>query len=96
MIVDILSLVSKFILLTLPSAIFSSIYNDDAILTAVKTQPEFRRMGYASALVSYMIGDIKGSTYLMREMGKNEEFYKNLGFINIGKWRLYKWMNFSK
>lgn len=72
------------------SAIFSAIYNYDAIITAVKTQPEFRRMGYASALVSYMIGDIKGSTYLMREMGKNEEFYKNLGFINIGKWRLYK------
>ena len=72
------------------SAIFSSIYNDDAILTSVQTQPEFRRIGYGSKLVSEMIGDIKGSVYLMRETDKNEEFYKKLGFENIGIWRMYK------
>ena len=72
------------------SAIFSSIYNDDAILTSVQTQPEFRRIGYGSKLVSEMIGDIKGSVYLMRETDKNEEFYKKLGFENKGSWRMYK------
>ncbi|MCM1114445.1 MAG: GNAT family N-acetyltransferase [Clostridium sp.] len=72
------------------SGIFSSIYNNDAVLTAVQTEPQFRRMGYGSALVSAMIGDIKGKVYLMREHNKNEEFYKKLGFINIGKWRMYK------
>ena len=72
------------------SGIFSSIYNNDAILTAVSTQSEFRRMGYASALVSAMVCDIKGKVYLMRDKNKNEEFYKKLGFENIGYWRMYK------
>lgn len=72
------------------SGIFSSIYNDDAILTSVSTVPEFRRMGYGSALVSAMICDIKGKVYLMRDKNKNEEFYKKLGFENMGYWRMYK------
>lgn len=72
------------------SAIFSSIYEENAILSSVKTQPEFRRMGYGQALVSEMIWDIKGNVFLMREINKNEEFYAKLGFINIGKWRIYK------
>ena len=72
------------------SGIFSSIYNDNAVLTAVRTSPEFRHMGYGSALVSEMLGDIKGKVYLMREMNLNEQFYINLGFENVGKWRMYK------
>jgi len=72
------------------SAVFSAIYKNDAVLTAVKAQPEFRRMGYGSALVSEMINDISGKVYLMREKDKNEKFYKKLGFVNTGKWRIYK------
>lgn len=72
------------------SGMISSIYDDDAILTSVRTSPEFRRMGYGSALVSEMICDIKGKVYLMRENGKNEDFYNKLGFKNIGKWRMFK------
>ncbi len=72
------------------SAIFSSIYNDDAIISAVQTKPEYRGMGYASSLVSAMCCDIKGTAYLLREQGKNESFYKRLGFENCGKWRMYK------
>lgn len=72
------------------SGIFSSIYNNDAILTAVQTSPEFRHMGYGSSLVSEMLGDIKGTVYLMREMNLNEQFYIRLGFNNTGKWRMYR------
>lgn len=72
------------------SAMFSSIYEDNAVLTAVNTLPEYRRLGYGSALVSEMICDIKGDVYLMREEGKNEAFYKRLGFVNTGIWRMYK------
>ncbi len=72
------------------SAIFSSIYNNDAIITAVKTNPKFRKLGYGSALVSAMCCDISGDVYLMREKDKNESFYKKLGFENIGNWRIYK------
>lgn len=72
------------------SAIFSSIYKRNAILTGVQTKPEFRKMGYGSALVSAMCCDFNGTVYLMRENGRNESFYKKLGFENIGKWRIYK------
>lgn len=72
------------------SAIFSSIYENDAILTAVQTKPEFRKSGYASALVSAMCCDVTGTVFLMREKYKNESFYKKLLFDNIGKWRIYK------
>ena len=72
------------------SAIFSSIYENDAILTAVQTKPEFRKSGYASALVSAMCCDVTGTVFLMREKYKNESFYKKLLFANIGKWRIYK------
>lgn len=72
------------------SGIFSSIHNQDAILTSVNTAPEFRRMGYGTMLVSHMMCDLPGRVFLMREKNKNEHFYSRLGFINIGKWRLYK------
>lgn len=72
------------------SAIFSSIYENSAILTGVQTKPEFRNMGYGSALVSAMCCDFGGTVYLMRENGRNESFYQRLGFKNIGKWRIYK------
>lgn len=72
------------------SGIFSSIYKDNAILTAVQTSPEFRHMGYGSSLVSEMLGDIKGTVYLMREMNLNEQFYIKLGFKNTGRWRMYR------
>ncbi|MCH5315514.1 MAG: GNAT family N-acetyltransferase [Eubacterium sp.] len=72
------------------SAVYSSIYNNDAVLSAVKTEPSYRRMGYASSLISYMHCDIKGTVFLMRDVNRNEDFYKKLGFENSGKWRLYK------
>lgn len=72
------------------SAIFSSIYENDAVLTAVQTKPKFRKSGYASALVSSMCCDVTGTVFLMRESDKNKSFYKKLFFDNIGKWRIYK------
>lgn len=72
------------------SAIFSSIHNKNAILTAVRTKPELRGMGYASSLISLICSDFGGTVYLMRENGKNESFYKKLGFKNTGIWRIYK------
>ncbi len=72
------------------SAILSSIYKNDAIITGVRTDPNFRKKGYGSALVSSLCTDNIGDIYLMREKDKNESFYKKLGFKNIGKWRIYK------
>lgn len=71
------------------SAIFSFIYQDNAILTSVKTEGAFRKMGYASVLISKMLCDFNGTVYLMRDKERNENFYKKLGFENIGKWRMF-------
>lgn len=72
------------------SGILSSIYDDYAVLTAVRTADDFRRMGYGSSLVNYICNDINGTVYIMRDMNLNEGFYSKLGFKNIGKWRIYK------
>lgn len=72
------------------SGILSSIYDDDALLTAVRTDEKFRDMGYGSFLVSYICSDVKGTVYLMRDKEINENFYKRLGFDNIGVWRMYR------
>ena len=72
------------------SGILSSIYDDYAVLTAVRTADEFRKMGYGSYLVSFICCDVKNSVYIMRDKSLNESFYLRLGFKNIGKWRIYK------
>ena len=66
----------------LASGILSSVTDKGAVLTAVRTQPEFRRMGYGSMLVRRLVADCKGTVYLMRELGRNEQFYLQNGFIN--------------
>ncbi len=75
---------------TVSSGILSSIIEDYSILTAVRTAKEFRRMGYASALVSYICCDVKGIVYLMCDSDYNEKFYTKLGFETKEKWRIYK------
>lgn len=75
---------------TVSSGILSSIIEGFSILTAVRTESEFRRMGYASKLVSYICCDVKGVVYLMCDSEENERFYKKLGFENDEKWRIYK------
>lgn len=72
------------------SGILSSIYDDKAILTGVRTADEFRRMGYGSYLVNYICCDVKGTIYIMRDKNLNEEFYTKLGFKNIYNWRIYR------
>ena len=72
------------------SGILSSIANGCSILSAVRTENEYRNNGFGSMLVSYIINDVKGDVYLMRDDGMNESFYKRLGFKDIGKWRMYR------
>ena len=64
--------------------------DNHAILTAVRCEPEFRGMGYGSALVCAICGDVNGRVHLMRDEGMHENFYKRLGFVDDGKWRIYR------
>lgn len=72
------------------SGILSSIIDGYSILSAVRTENEYRNCGFGSSLVSYICGDVNGIIYLMRDEGMNESFYNRLGFSDIGKWRMYK------
>jgi ribosomal protein S18 acetylase RimI-like enzyme len=72
------------------SGILSAITKGNAILTAVRCEPEFRGMGYGSALVSAICGDVCGRVHIMRDEGMHENFYRRLGFIDDGKWRIYR------
>lgn len=72
------------------SAILTSIYDGNAVLSAVRTESQFRRSGFGSALVRAMCCSVSGVVFIMREADKNEHFYKTLGFSNSGKWRIYK------
>ena len=72
------------------SGILSSIYDNYAILTAVRTNPEHRGQGFGSLLVKNICCEVSGDVYIMREQGRNESFYEQLGFKNIGKWRMYQ------
>lgn len=72
------------------SGILSSIIDGYSILTGVRTDDEFRCMGYGSCLVQNICSDVTGTVYIMRDMNQNESFYTKLGFNNIGKWRIYK------
>lgn len=71
------------------SAVLSSVYENCAVLSGVKTRAEFRSKGIGSAVVSSICSKIKGNVYIMRERNKNEHFYSELGFKNKGKWRIY-------
>ena len=72
------------------SGILSSIYDGNAVLTAVRTKDEYQRMGYGSKLVNYICADVTGAVYIMRDWDLNEEFYQKIGFENAGKWRMYR------
>ncbi len=72
------------------SGILSSIIEGYAVLSAVRTENEFRGMGYGSMLVSYICNDVNGIVYLMRDEGMNESFYKRIGFEDTGRWRMYR------
>ena len=72
------------------SGILSAIIDGHAILTAVRSESEFRGMGYGSALVSAICNDVAGRVHLMRDEGMHEDFYKRLGFTDDGKWRIYR------
>lgn len=71
------------------SAVLSSVYENFAVLSGVKTRAEFRSKGIGGAVVSSICSKVKGNVYIMREQNKNERFYSELGFKNNGKWRIY-------
>ncbi len=63
-----------------------------AVLGAVACDPEYRKHGYGSAVVRHLTNALidEGKTvYLHRAENANANFYANLGFKEIGRWKEY-------
>lgn len=72
---------------TILSAAIADISDDGVFLRDVKTDPDFRKMGYASDCVLSLANEYakKGKkVYLSCDSVKNERFYKGLGFETVG------------
>lgn len=58
-----------------------------ALLSALAVREEFRRQGIGSQVVARLEAQIpQKKLYLFRETGKNQAFYRNLGFQEEGCW----------
>lgn len=63
-----------------------------SVLGAVACDPDFRQLGYGSAVVIYLTNMLinEGKTvYLHRAENANANFYANLGFKEVGRWKEY-------
>ncbi|MBR5272214.1 MAG: GNAT family N-acetyltransferase [Clostridia bacterium] len=69
-------------------AIASAVTDCAAIIGGVAVKPDARKKGIGSAVVRKLISELpKDKTiYLLRLDGENEEFYKKLGFADVGSW----------
>lgn len=65
----------------------------DAVLGALATDPDFRRLGHGAFLIKYINNALvkEGkSVYLHRAPDENVEFYNKLGFIQHCTWAEYR------
>ncbi|MBR2280373.1 MAG: GNAT family N-acetyltransferase [Ruminococcus sp.] len=65
----------------------------DAVLGALATDPDFRRLGHGAFLIRYINNVLvkeEKRVYLHRAPNENVEFYNKLGFKEYGKWSEYR------
>lgn len=66
-----------------------SVTEHAVIMGGVATLPQYRRRGYGSILIRHFAERLKAEKkqiFLLREDGKNEEFYHALGFTERTRW----------
>ena len=66
--------------------------DDGAVLGAVACAQEFRRSGFASAVVKHITNSLISegkNVFLHRAKNANVSFYSGLGFSECGTWREY-------
>lgn len=67
--------------------VVSAVTERAALLSALAVDEAYRRQRIGSALVRQMEAALPGKTlYLMREQGRNQEFYAGLGFTVVDHW----------
>lgn len=67
--------------------VVSSITDNAAVISAVAVSGEHRRKGIGSRLIKEAEARLHDKTiYIFKEKGKNNEFYKNLGYVKQDTW----------
>ncbi len=69
-------------------AVASAVTDYGAIIGGVAVKKSERKSGVGSALVKRLVSDLHKDKkiYLLRLKNENENFYKKLGFENVGNW----------
>lgn len=68
-------------------AILGALTREEAVLTAVAVVPGARREGLGSRCVTELLARHPGvSFWALRGSGENRAFYRQLGFIEVGRW----------
>ncbi len=68
-------------------AVVSAISGRGAVLSALAVREKYRRQGIGSALAARAESMLPGKTlYIFREQGKNERFYRQLGYAHEDGW----------
>ena len=69
-------------------AILGALTREEAVLTAVAVVPGARREGLGSRCVTELLARHPGvSFWALRGSGENRAFYRQLGFIEVGRWK---------
>lgn len=69
-------------------AILGALTREEAVLTAVAVVPGARREGLGSQCVTELLARHPGvSFWALRGSGENRAFYRQLGFIEVGRWK---------
>lgn len=68
-------------------AVISAVTEEAGLLSALAVKEGCRRKGIGSRLVQRTQALLAGRTlYVLRESGRNREFYRKLGFVETGRW----------
>lgn len=68
-------------------AVVSAVTEGEALLSALAVRKDLRGRGIGSGLMGMVREALPGHTlYLLRQSGRNREFYERFGFVNVGRW----------
>lgn len=72
------------------TAIANAIYKNEAIITVAVSKP-YRGRGYGTAVLRKFLASLYTSgitkAFIMREHGKNKDFYEKNKFVNVSEWQ---------
>ena len=69
-------------------AVLGALTEEEAVLTAAAVVPGARRQGLGNRCVTTLMAQhSEVSFWALRGSGENREFYRKLGFVEVGRWK---------